>query len=215
MKSVNVPRTAALIAGVGVSSLGLYLLLSKRTKKVAHIGDSLTAYTVPSLIAAYENEGVQAVVDAFGGRAILQKLPKDPRNGVQAVQKLKSEGFNGDWVIALGTNDTANVSVGSSYSRDGAIDAMMNAIDPNKKARVMWVNAKTTTSSGPWSNANMQLWNAALDRATSRWPNLVIYDWAADASAQKPPFNDGIHHTVDGYAIRNKSIAKAYRRLLG
>lgn len=215
MKRIDALRTSVLVLGVGVSSLGLYFFLSKRSKKVAHIGDSLTAYTTPALVAAYEKKGVQAVVDAYGGRAILQKLPKDPRTGIQAVQKLKSEGFDGDWVIALGTNDTANVSVGSSYNRDSAIDAMMNAIDPNKKARVMWVNAKTTTSTGPWSNANMQLWNAALERATSRWPNLVVYDWASDASAQKPPFSDGIHHTTDGYAIRNESIAKAYKRLLG
>ena len=63
------------------------------------------------------------------------------------------------FLISIGTNDTANVSAGASYTRARAIDEMMKAIDPTATAPVMWVNAFTTLRSGHWSEANMQRWN--------------------------------------------------------
>ena len=47
--------------------------------EVAHIGDSLTAYTIDPLKQAYAKVGISAQVDAYGGRAIIQKLPADPK----------------------------------------------------------------------------------------------------------------------------------------
>lgn len=189
-------------------------LVDKPKRKVAHIGDSLTSAVVPGFREAYKKAGADASIDAFGGRAVLQKYPKDPRTGIEAVEKLKSEGFEGDWVVALGTNDTAFVATGASYTRDDAIDAMMNAIDPGKKARVMWVNTRTAKTTGPWSVQNMVLWNLALEKAKLRWPNLVVYDWFTESGNKQPPYVDDIHHTPDGYVIRVNSIVDAYKRLL-
>ncbi len=175
---------------------------------VAHIGDSLTYYTEPSLTAAYALVGATAQINAYGGRAILQKLPDDPMTGKQAAISMGA-GFAGCWVIALGTNDTANVAAGASYTRADAIDQMMTAIDPTSSARVMWVNTFTTKTSGYWSNANMQLWNQALTDAQNRWPNMLVYDWASVAETGTAPFADGIHHTTAGYEVRNAAIAHA------
>lgn len=177
--------------------------------EVAHIGDSLSAYTVDPLTQAYAKLGVSAQIDAYGGRAILQKLPADPKTGKQAALDFVAAGFGGCWVVALGTNDTANVAAGAWYTRGEAIDEMMNAIDPKGLAPVMWVNAYTTKTTGYWSNANMQLWNAALTDALSRWPNLKVFDWATVAATGSAPFADGIHHTSAGYAVRNQAIAEA------
>lgn len=201
--------------GVGLVVGLVYAFQKSKPRKLAHVGDSLTAYTTASLKAAYEAQGFEPVIDAGGGRAILQKLPKDSHTGIDAVRAIKSQGFQGDWVIALGTNDTANVSVGSSYTRDSAIDSMMNAIDSKKKTRVMWVNTRTATSSGAWANSNMTLWNLALERAKARWPNLVVYDWSSESSIARPPYSDGIHHTPQGYEVRNVAIARAAKRTFG
>ncbi len=177
--------------------------------QVAHVGDSLTAYTIDPLKQAYAKVGISAQVDAYGGRAILQKLPADPKTGKQAALDFVTAGFTGCWVVALGTNDTANIAAGAWYTRAEAIDQMMTAIDPKGKKPVLWVNAYTTKTTGYWSNANMVLWNAALTDALTRWPNLKIYDWASVAATGSAPFSDGIHHTTAGYAMRNQSIAQA------
>jgi len=177
---------------------------------VAHVGDSLTAQTLEPMRTAYVDAGATAQLDAYGGRAILQKLPADPKTGKQAALDLVKSGFNGCWVVALGTNDTANVAAGASYTRAQAIDEMMKAIDPGAKAPVMWVNTFTTKTTGSWANDNMRLWNEALSKALARWPNLKVFDWASLAAKGVAPFSDGIHHTTAGYAVRNKAIAEAY-----
>jgi len=177
--------------------------------KVAHIGDSLTAYTVDPLTQAYAAVGVTAEIDAYGGRAILQKLPADPKTGKQAALDFNAAGFDGCWVVALGTNDTANIAAGAWYTRADAIDEMMKAVDPTATAPVMWVNTFTTKTSGYWSNDNMKLWNEALNEAVARWPNLKVFDWSAVAATGSAPFADGIHHTTAGYTVRNQAIAEA------
>ena len=181
---------------------------------VAHIGDSLTYYTEDDLTAAYLLVGITAQIDAYGGRAIFQKLPDDPRTGEQAAIAIREDGFDGCWVVALGTNDTANVAAGAWYTRGEAIDAMMTAIDPGATARVLWVNTYTELDTGYWSNDNMILWNQALVEAQTRWSNLRIFDWAAIAATDQAPFVDGIHHTTAGYAVRNAAIAQAVIDLL-
>jgi hypothetical protein len=176
---------------------------------VAHIGDSLTAGTLAPLTAAYQAVGTTATLDAFGGRAVLQKLAADPKTGKQAALDFRAAGFDGCWVVALGTNDTANVAAGASYTRAGSIDEMMMAIDPARAARVLWVNTYTTRSDGYYDNANMILYNQELEAARGRWPNLRVFDWAAIAASGSAPFVDGIHHTSAGYAVRNQAIAGA------
>jgi hypothetical protein len=176
---------------------------------VAHIGDSLTAYTVPSLTAAYQAVGASVQIDAYGGRAVLQKLADDPKTGKQAALDIRASGFSGCWVVALGTNDTADVAAGAGYTRAHAIDEMMAAIDPSGSARVLWVNTYTTLTTGYYANANMILFNQALADATARWPALRVFDWASIAAGGSAPFVDGIHHTTAGYTVRNQAIAAA------
>lgn len=183
--------------------------IKARCKDVAHVGDSLTSSTLEPLRAAYATAGVTARIEAFGGRAIFDRMPSDPKTGRQAALDLKASGFSGCWVVALGTNDTANVAAGAKYTRAQAIDAMMTAIDATAKAPVLWVNAYTTKAQGFWANDHMALWNDALKAALARWPNLRVFDWAALAATGKAPFKDGVHHTKEGYAVRNEAIVRA------
>jgi hypothetical protein len=186
-------------------------------RSVAHIGDSTSVGMVSPLdlpdpaqrlAAQYAGVGVRhAWIDASGGRSMVEEMPGQV-NGYGTARNMVSRGFRGCWVIALGTNDTANVSVGSSVGRLARIQELMSVAHG---APVMWVNVKTLDSSGPWSEANMQLWNDTLLQACHQYPNLRIFDWAS--AAQDGWFiSDGIHYTSAGYAVRAHLIAGALAR---
>ena len=123
----------------------------------------------------------------------------------------RREGYRGCWVFALGTNDTANVSVGSAVGRMGRIEEMMSVAHGEP---VLWVNVRTLDASGSWAEGNMQLWNGALREACAKYPNMRIFDWASVAS---PAWfiSDGIHYTSAGYAARAQAIADALARAFG
>lgn len=185
---------------------------SARCENVAHIGDSLTARQEDEIVASYREMGINAQVDGVGGRGILHPYHGD--TGLAAAQRYLAAGFDGCWVIALGTNDTANISAGAKYSRGSAIDRMMQKIDATKTVPVMWVNTFTTGRSDHYSNVNMVLWNEALTQARSRWPNMRIYDWATTAAAHLDEFNDGIHLTSAGKTRRHKAVANSAKSQL-
>ena len=186
-------------------------------RSVAHIGDSTSVGLVSPLdlpdpaqrlAAQYAGVGVRHTwIDASGGRSMVEVLPGQV-NGYDTARNMVSHGFRGCWVIALGTNDTANVSAGSGVGRMARVQELMSVAHG---APVMWVNVKTLDSSGPWSEANMRLWNDTLLQACHQYPNLRIFDWAS--AAQDGWFlSDGIHYTPAGYAARARLIAGALAR---
>ena len=181
---------------------------------VGHVGDSTSVGMVSPgslpnpaqrLAAQYRDVGVRHVwIDASGGRAIVEQLPGQ-LNGYRVASGRYQEGFRGCWVFALGTNDAANVSVGSPIGLAARIREMMSAAHGEP---VMWVNAQTDLRTGPWSEAHMQLWNNALVAACRAYPNMRIFNWAAMV---QPGWHleDGLHYTPAGYAIRAHAIAQA------
>jgi peptidoglycan/LPS O-acetylase OafA/YrhL/lysophospholipase L1-like esterase len=181
-------------------------------RSVAHIGDSTSDGLISDdylpnwrdrITARYEDVGVQTVYfNITGARSVVEVLP-GTTNGVQAMQELKHEGFHGCWVIALGTNDTADVAVGSNVGLATRIQRMMAQA---QGMPVMWVNVISLLSSGPYADANMQKWDQALLTACPKYSNMRVFDWAALA---KPWMfiNDGIHYTSAGYAVRARDIA--------
>jgi lysophospholipase L1-like esterase len=184
---------------------------------VAHIGDSTSVGMVSPtwladpaqrLAAQYRDVGVRHVqIDASGGRSIVEQMPGQI-NGYRVASGWYQAGYRGCWVIALGTNDTANVAAGSNVGLLARIQQMMAAVHGSP---VMWVNTQTDLSSGPWSEANMQAWNKALVQAARQYPNMRIFNWAGMV---QPAWHlpDGIHYTSAGYAIRAAAIAQALGR---
>ena len=155
--------------------------------------------------AQYRRVGVTDVrTDISGARSIVETVG-DQRNAEDAAAAVKATGYEGCWVVAMGTTDTANVAVGSPTGRDERIDRMLAVIGDDP---ILWVSVKTLDTEGEWSAANMQLWNEALGAAQARYPNLRIYDWAAvvqDAWFQ----DDGRHYTSAGNVERARLIADA------
>ena len=108
-------------------------------------------------------------------------------------------------MLALGTNDTADVAVGSSVDQGERIDRMMSVVGDRP---VLWLTVKSLNGGGPYSDDNMGLWNVALYYACERYPNMRVYDWASDVKDDWF-IEDGIHFTSEGYAARSHLIAGA------
>ena len=184
-------------------------------KKVIHIGDStsegldsaeylpLENQRIPS---RYEEVGVKEVdMQVSGARSIEEQFEGEP-NAQEVAAAAKEEGFKGCWVLALGTNEAANVAAGSNVGERERIDKMMAVIGDEP---VMWVNVRSIVEVGdPYSAKNMKKWDEELFAACSLYPNMRIYNWAADVKDEWF-IEDGIHFTSPGYAARAQLIAQA------
>ena len=184
-------------------------------KKVIHIGDStsegldsaeylpLENQRIPS---RYEEVGVEEVeMQVSGARSIEEQFEGEP-NAQEVAAAAKEEGFKGCWVLALGTNEAANVAAGSNVGERERIDKMMAVIGDEP---VMWVNVRSIVEVGdPYSDENMKKWDEELFAACSLYPNMRIYNWAADVKDEWF-IEDGIHFTSPGYAARAQLIAQA------
>jgi hypothetical protein len=181
---------------------------------VVHIGDSTSEGLISPnyepnpanrIPARYADVGVRSsIMKIVGATSVVESLPGTP-NAADMASQVERGGFHGCWVVALGTNDTADVYVGSNVSRVQRVQKMMSLIGNQP---VMWVEATSLLSSGPYSEQNMMLWNQAVQQVKPQYPNMKIYNWPA--VAQRSWFiNDGIHYTTDGYAHRATAIADA------
>lgn len=211
------PRRSAAHRGQGGSaqpSAGQAAPSRTACHTVAHVGDSTSDGLVsadylpdPSqrIDAQYTRVGATAHhFEIEGATSVVETIEGEP-NAYDLGQQLVQQGYRGCWVIALGTNDTADIAVGSNVGPAERIRRMMSLADGQP---VLWVNVKSLLSSGPYAEANMRAWNSALLRACASYPNLRVYDWA---SAAQPGWfiSDGIHYTSAGYAERARLIANA------
>jgi peptidoglycan/LPS O-acetylase OafA/YrhL len=183
-------------------------------RSVVHIGDStsdglMSPEYLPDprdrIDARYAQVGVTTFIpEISGARSIVETYQGYP-NAYTVAQQLIQQGYHGCWVLALGTNDTADVAVGSPVGLATRIKMMMSLIGNQP---VMWVNVKSLVAYGPYSESDMLLWDEALLQACASYPNMRIYDWAA--VVQDSWFiSDGIHFTSAGYAARAYLIARA------
>jgi peptidoglycan/LPS O-acetylase OafA/YrhL len=183
-------------------------------RAVVHIGDSTSDGLIsPDYLpdprdridARYAQVGVTTFIpEISGARSIVETYEGYP-NAYTVAQQLIQQGYHGCWVLALGTNDTANVAVGSPVGLAARIREMMSLIGSQP---VMWVNVRSLVAYGPYSESNMLLWNEALLQACASYPNMRVYDWAA-AVDDSWFISDGIHYTSAGYAARAYLIAQA------
>ena len=167
---------------------------------VVHIGDSTSVGMMSSAFVAdpaLRLDAQYAAVGATdfrneisGARSIVERLTGQ-LNADEVAQQLRASGYHGCWVLALGTTDAANIAVGSRVLAAQRIDRMMAVIGDDP---VLWVDVKTLVENGAWSNPHMQAWNLELVAATTRYPNLQLYDWAVCGARRVVPA-DRIHYT--------------------
>jgi hypothetical protein len=213
------PKQGAKAAGAASSGSAATPAAELRTSchAVTHIGDSTSEGLVSPeylpnpakrIAAQYHDVGVGSVRwDISGARSVVEVLPGQV-NGYDAAQSIYRGGFRGCWVIALGTNDTADVAVGSNVGLMARIQRMMVAAHGQP---VMWINLRSLLAGGPYSEGNMLTWDNTLVKACAKYPNMRVFNWAALAKT-KWYISDGIHFTSAGYAARGRLIAQALAR---
>ena len=184
-------------------------------KAVVHIGDSTSEGLTSSDYLPVESQRIEAQyadvgaaeqhMEIAGARSIEERFEGEP-NAQEVAEAWKHEGFHGCWVLALGTNEAANVFVGSSVGEMERIEIMMDTIGDEP---VMWVNVRSLVEDGdPYAAKNMVQWDEELVKACTRFPSMRVYDWAADVKDEWF-IEDGIHFTSPGYAARAELIAHA------
>jgi peptidoglycan/LPS O-acetylase OafA/YrhL len=184
-------------------------------KAVVHIGDSTSegldsAEYLPNELERIPNRYAEVGVkethmEVQGARSIEERFEGEP-NAQEVAAEWKAEGFKGCWVLALGTNEAADVAAGSNVSERERIEKMMAIIGDEP---VLWVNVRSLVEAGdPYSKENMEGWDEELVKACASYPNMRIYDWAADVK-NAWFIEDGIHFTSPGYAARAQLIAQA------
>jgi hypothetical protein len=203
------PNTAQALA---TSSPGPTSATRTSCNAIAYLGDSTSLGMVldsylpnPAQRLGAQFAGVGATsqhLEISGARSMVETLP-DQANGDEVAHQLVKEGFRGCWVIALGTDDTANVYMGAQVGRKDRIERMMSVVGNQP---VLWVNAKSLLESGPYSEANMELWDETLLQACDRYPNMRVFDWASVAD-NGWFISDGIHYTSEGSAQRARLSA--------
>jgi hypothetical protein len=209
-------RTAGLDTGSTRVRAAAAAAVSLKTscRSVVHFGDStsdglVSADYLPNpalrISAQYADVGVRRVrFEIQGGTSIVETILGEP-NAYTLARGLVQHGYHGCWVLALGTNDTADVAVGSNVGLAARIQRMMTVI---RGQPVMWVNVRSLLKSGPYAEKNMQEWNRALLHACRRYPNMRVYNWAGH-TRRAWFISDGIHYTSAGYAQRSALIAGA------
>jgi hypothetical protein len=179
-----------------------------------HIGDSTSDGLVLAdyqpdarlrIAAQYRRVGVIRFIPQVSGARSIYETWHGFANGYTVARRLIRGGYRGCWVIALGTNDAADVAVGSAMSMPARVREMMTLIGNEP---VMWVNVISLLSSGPYAESNMQRWNTSLLQACGQFPTMRVDDWAAFAK-RSWFIPDGIHYTPEGYAHRSSQIADA------
>jgi len=205
---------SANLPAAGAASINPAVPLRTYCRSVVHFGDStsdglVSADYLPDpaqrIRAQYADVGVRSTrFEINGGTSIVETIRNEP-NAYTVAQGLMHAGYHGCWVLALGTNDTADVAVGSNVGLAARIQRMMSVIHGQP---VLWVNVRSQLHSGPYSERNMQGWDDALLRACRRYPNMRVFNWAA---LVRPPWFifDGIHYTSAGYVQRSALIAGA------
>ncbi len=186
-------------------------------RRVVHVGDSTSEGLISHdylpdrhqrIRSQYARVGAtRARMEIEAATSIVETLAGGT-NAYDVARDLVADGYRGCWVFALGTNDAADVYVGSSVDLATRIDRMMYAIGGEP---ALWLTARSLVGTGPYAEDNMQRWNDAVLEACSRYPNMRVFDWAAVARDEWF-IDDGIHFTSPGYAARARLIAGALAR---
>lgn len=150
--------------------------------------------------------GVKHVhMEVSGARSIVETFEGIP-NGASVAQSYVDHGYHGCWLLALGTNDSADLNAGSNVGLRQRIHQMMSIIG-NQPA--MWINVLTIDGSPQYyEESGMHHWDQDLLAACRRYPSMRVMNWAALAKHQWF-IPDGVHYTTVGYEHRTKLIAHA------
>lgn len=174
----------------------------RRYGPVLFIGDSTSSRHWSRLDNVLADRSVGPYrCDLQPGRSISRRIKTFP-SGVEAVRSARKAGFDPPAVVvALGANDLGY----ATESRENFValtDPLFAEIGSDAAIGFFNIFATVPTKA--------RYFNAWLLEARSRWPNLLILDWAALAERHRRWHdNDGFHYNYEGAEARNAFMAKA------
>lgn len=189
-------------------------LVRTSCQKVIHLGDSTSlGLNAPEVLpkksqrlrAQVRSVGASSFTAEISGARSIVETYKGAPNAQTVVDRHLKKGYDGCWLFALGTNEAANQAVGGSVSLDDRIDLVMKRIGDQP---ALWATIRTLKKDGPWAEKHSGEWRAALERACRRYPNMRVYDWAAEVE-DGWYIPDGIHFNPMGSAERAHRLATA------
>ena len=184
-------------------------------RSVVYIGDSTSdGEASPEYVpnaklrepAQLSKVGVKTTHMQVSGARSIHEIFENIPNAAMVARRDVAGGFHGCWILALGTNEAANVAAGSTFGLRARINTMMSIIGHQP---VMWINAITLPGTPAfYGEAGMRRWDEDLLAACPKYPTMRVFDWAAHA---KPSWfiPDHIHYTSQGYIQRTRAIAHA------
>ena len=159
----------------------------------------------------YTATGATKVTNSsFGARATNQGFQDFP-SGNDSIREILAGGIDRDscFVIALGTNDAANMNVYGGTDYDTHIRTTMDIIGP--KYPVLWITTVVNPNGSPrWYTKDvMDAWNAELYHQQKRYPNMWVYPWDQDMRPEWFITGDGVHCNTIGNSERSRRFAQA------
>ena len=147
--------------------------------------------------------GVESITyDISGGRSAIEKINNKP-SAVEALEALMKSNPKADCnVAAIGTNDAANIEVGSNY---GAAERLTRLLKVSGKTPLLVTTAAisdSATASG-YTSATTKEWNDVIRRL----PASNVIDWAEHVKDEYF-YPDGIHFNEDGTFARSELAAR-------
>lgn len=184
--------------------------------EVVHVGDSTSiGLTSPRFLpdpndrigARYAAVGVRRFWPEISGARSMVETIRNQVNATDVVAQRMASGYDGCFVLALGTNDPANTN-GNARLLAARLDAMMAHAAGRP---VLWTTTKTLRAKSPYRNANMTAWNQVVVDACTRYPNMRVYDWASEVQDEWF-LRDAVHFNSLGSRERSARIATALAR---
>ena len=189
--------------------------LRTRCDEVVHLGDSTSVSLISESFLPdpmdrvdeqYRLVGVtEPRTEISGARSTVESFQGEP-NSTDVATGITASGYRGCWVVAMGTNDAANVAAGSTVPYRDRIDRTMQAVGDGP---VLWLTLRTENAANDYyAEENMQALNAEIISACERYPNMRVYDWASQVQSRWY-VDDGIHFNTEGSRERARRIARA------
>ncbi len=162
----------------------------------------------------YRAHGAANVISRTEGpRSTTEGTDDGVQSAVDIVRDLLPghSGTDTCWVIATGTNDAANWSVGNGPAPGDRVRTMLDLLRGRK---VLWVTAASGRPDTAWEQAGQEAFNAALKDTVSSYPTVAVYDWAGELSPVWFKSGDyeqggGVHYTMTGNTQRALRIPAA------
>lgn len=164
-------------------------------QKVAMVGDSITAGSLPELRAAFQYIGVtDARIEGANGRRISvgQGKSLSPIGGVAQIGAMALDRVDPDaWVIELGTNDVGQYATKDEYGAQ--IDLVLELLPTDRP--LVWVNTYR-----PQYAEFTTMFNEVLQERIGERPRAKVADWFALVSDPSMDYlqDDRLHPNKDG-----------------